>query len=107
MVFSKNWETAMSKLIAKTWLNDDLYKRFLNDPAAILREAGLMIEEFVEVKVVQNLTGGPVLQMAGAEGSSIYEIPLPSKPTGLSDEQISSWAEAAGNILPVGLQSCC
>jgi hypothetical protein len=106
MVLSKNWETAMSKLIAKTWLNDDLYKRFLNDPAAILREAGLMIEEFVDVKVIQNLTGGPVLQMAGAEGgNTIYEIPLPVKPAELKDEQISTWVEGTGNMLPAGLQS--
>jgi hypothetical protein len=106
MVLSKNWETAMSKLIAKTWLNDDLYKRFLSEPAAILREAGLMIEEFVEVKVIQNLTGGPVLQVAGIEGSSIYEIPLPSKPNGLTDEQISTWVEGTGDMLPAGLQCC-
>lgn len=104
MAFSKNWETTISKLIAKTWLNDDFRTRFFNEPAAILREAGLMLEEFVEVKVIQNLTGGSVLQLAGAEGSAIYQVELPSKPTGLTDEQINTWVEGLGNMLPAGLQ---
>jgi hypothetical protein len=104
MAFTKNWETTISKLIAKTWLNDEFRTRFFNEPAVILREAGLMLEEFVEVKVIQNLTGSSVLQLAGAEGSSIYEVALPSKPTGLTDEQINTWVESIGNMLPAGLE---
>lgn len=95
MALSKTWEVALSKLIAKAWLNDDIYTRLFSDPVGVLREAGLMLEDFVEVKVIQNLTSSPVLRMAGAEGGTItYEIPLPAKPTDLSDEQISNWFKA-------------
>lgn len=107
MAFPKNWETVVSKLIAKAWLNDDFHKRFFSDPAVVLREAGLMLEEFVEVKVIQNLTGGSVLRMAGAEGGTVvYEIPLPSKPADLSDEHISSWVKGKADLLHA-IPECC
>ncbi len=49
-----------------------------------------MLEEFVDAKVVQNLASGSVLQLAGT-GDAIYEISLPSKPSGLTEEQVSTW----------------
>ncbi len=93
MTFTQNqktWETTVSKLIARAWLDEDFHKRFVSDPAKILREAGLVLEDFVKVIVTQGSTAFPVLKLAEG-GSAICEISLPSKPADLTDEQISAW----------------
>ncbi len=62
MSLTKSWELSVSKLIAKTWLSNDFHQRFINNPLAILQEAGLMLEEFVDAKVMQNLASGKDFQ---------------------------------------------
>jgi len=82
----KALERIVSKLIARSWIDNSFQKRFFSAPSATLREAGLKLEEFVEVEVIEKLSQ-PVLRLAGAEGGTVsYEIPLPAKPAELSDE---------------------
>ncbi len=83
-------EKALSKIVAKAWIDDEFHKRFVSDPAEILREAGLMLEDFVKVIVTQGSTPFPVLKVAEG-GAAICEISLPSKPAQLTDEQINVW----------------
>ena len=90
----KTWETTVSKLIARAWLDEDFHKRFVSDPAKILREAGLVLEDFVKVIVTQGSTAFPVLKLAEG-GSAICEISLPSKPADLTDEQMNAWGVGA------------
>ncbi len=98
-------EKALSKIVAKAWIDDDFHKRFVGDPAGILREAGLMLEDFVKVIVTQGSTALPVLKVAG-EGTAICEISLPPKPADLTDEQMNSWG--AGMVDLGGPRpSCC
>ncbi|NEP48794.1 MAG: hypothetical protein F6K65_08140 [Moorea sp. SIO3C2] len=97
MKLSENWktlETTVSQLVAKAWLDDEFRKRFVSAPREILREAGLVIEDFVNVVVNQGSTGAPALKTADG-GAMIYEINMPAKPTDLTDAQIGSWVEEA------------
>lgn len=104
MALTQNWQADVSKLIAKTWLDDEFLQNFVTDPAGTLRESGLMPEEFEEVKVFQKLTGGTILQVV--EEGITYQIALPAKPTDLSDETIRSWAEEAADLLHA-IPKCC
>jgi len=44
----KLWETEVSKLVARAWLDSDFCDSFVADPAGTLQEAGLVLEDFVE-----------------------------------------------------------
>ena len=107
MAFPQDWrsrETQIARLIGQAWLDEALYQRLLNEPAATLRENGLILEDFVEVRIDQDPDAVPVLQ--GTKGETvIYVLPLPPKPDNLTDEQISSWLEGRtegfpGTIIP-------
>jgi len=101
----KSWETQIARLIGQAWLDEALYNRLLNDPAATLRENGLILEDFVEVQVNQAPNAVSVLR--GTEGETvIYEMPLPPKPDDLTEEQISFGLEQGGEIPPDMLPKC-
>jgi hypothetical protein len=94
----KNLETSVSKIVAKAWIDDKFRDRLISEPKEVLREAGIVLGDFVRVIVNQGATGTPTLQ--GAEGGTIYEINLPPKPVDLIDEQISSWSAGITNLVP-------
>ena len=101
----KSWETQIARLIGQAWLDEALYNRLLNEPAATLRDNGLILEDFVEVHVNQAPDAVPVLR--GTEGETvIYEMPLPPKPDDMTNDQISEWLERGGEIEPGGLRKC-
>ena len=103
MAFPQDWksaETEISRLIARSWLEPELYNSLLSQPTATLREAGL-IEDFVEVEVNQSPDAVPILR--GTQGETvIYEMPLPLKPDDMTNEQISDWLKKGGEIEPGG-----
>lgn len=89
---SQNWQINLAKVVAQTWADEDFRQRFLAEPATVLREAGIALEESVKVIVNQGADTPAVL--AGAEaGTTVYEISLPSKPDDLEAEQIFAWFE--------------
>jgi hypothetical protein len=97
----RSWETQIARLIGQAWLDEALYRRLLNEPAATLRDNGLILEDFVEVRINQAPDAVPVLQ--GTQGETvIYVLPLPPKPDDLTDEQISSWLEGRAEGFPGG-----
>ena len=101
----KIWETTVAKLIAKAWIDQDFYQRFISNPAEILQEAGLILEDVAKVIVNHNSTAALVL--SGAKGGTLtYQINLPPKPTDLNDEQISTWAAGMLNENNSGLCGC-
>ncbi|MEG4852419.1 hypothetical protein QUB10_16215 [Microcoleus sp. B5-D4] len=108
MAFPQDWRSAeaeISRFIAQSWLNPELYNNLLTRPTATLREAGL-IEDFVEVRINQSPDAVPVL--LGTQGETvIYVLPLPPKPDDLTEEQISSWLDGRAEILPGRLRVCC
>ncbi len=96
----KLWETEVSKLVARAWLDSDFCDSFVADPAGTLQEAGLVLEDFVdEVQINQNPDAVPTLK-AGEGGTVVFEIPLPPKPSTLTDEEISAWAEGRVDVAP-------
>ena len=97
----RSWETQIARLIGQAWLDEALYRRLLTDPAATLRENGLILEDFVEVRINQAPDAVPVLQ--GTQGETvIYVLPLPPRPNDLTDAQISSWLEGRAEGFPGG-----
>ena len=104
----RSWETQVARLIGRAWLDEALYRRLVNEPAATLRDNGLILEDFVELRINQDPDAVPVLQ--GTQGETvIYVLPLPPKPDNLTDEQISSWLEGRTDGFPGGniRASCC
>ena len=88
----KLWETVLSKIVAKTWIDEKFRKRFINEPTAILREAGMILSDTAKVIVNQEKANTSVLTTAEG-GMTVYQVNLPSKPESLTDEQISAWAK--------------
>ena len=94
---SNKIQASVSKLIAKAWFDKDFYNRFVNETAAVLREAGLAIEAIVN----PNTNGEAGLKLAG---NGIFQIDLPAAP-GLGDEHLYG-ASPMKSIAPAGSASC-
>jgi hypothetical protein len=101
MQLTQNWqelEATLSKIIAKTWIDEQFRQQFISKPADILREAGVVIDDFVKVIVKQNANNVPVLQ--AGNGGTVYEINLPSKPENLEEEELSVLMQEMVNKAP-------
>jgi hypothetical protein len=95
----RSWEIQIARLIGQAWLDEALYRRLVNEPAATLRDNGLILEDFVEVRINQDPDAVPVLQ--GTRGETvIYVLPLPPKPDDLTDEQINDFIEGRTEGFP-------
>lgn len=95
----RSWETQIARLIGRAWLDEALYTRLVNEPAATLRDNGLILEDFVEVRLNQAPDAVPVLQ--GTQGETvIYVLPLPARPDDLTDEQINDFIEGRTEGFP-------
>ncbi|MDJ0690897.1 MAG: hypothetical protein QNJ41_20605 [Xenococcaceae cyanobacterium MO_188.B32] len=92
MKLSKNWESTLSRIVAKTWIDEDFCKRFISEPTVVLREAGMALNDTARVIVNQGQANTSVLTTADG-GITVYQINLPSKPENLTDEQMSAWAK--------------
>jgi hypothetical protein len=102
----RSWETQIARLIGQAWLDEALYTRLVNEPAATLRDNGLVLEDFVEVRIDQDRDALPVLQ--GTQGETvIYVLPLPPRPDDLTDEQINDFIEGRTEGLPPLLGCAC
>jgi hypothetical protein len=86
-------QKALSKIVAKTWLDEGFYSQFLSNTNVVLEENGLTLPSGVEFRVNENTLVGIQKSTADSQDSNVvYEIPLPTKPTGLTDQPIQSWA---------------
>ena len=89
MEFPVKLQRQLAKLIARTWIDDDFRSRLFSEPAAVLQETGLRLQDFATVTANQD---SGVLAFAGVEGGAIsYELEIPPKPTSFEDELICSW----------------
>lgn len=83
----------LSKIVAKTWLDEEFNSQFLANTNTVLEENGLTLPNDVEFRVNENaLVGIPKSAAEGQDSNVVYEIPLPTKPTGLTDQPIQSWS---------------
>jgi hypothetical protein len=96
-------QRALSRLVAKAWLDEGFKERLLSNPAAVLEENGLTLPSGVEVRVNENTSLESIKNIdANLNSNQVYEIPLPPKPAGLKDSQIQSWANGNDSELAVG-----
>jgi len=102
---SAEFHKVLSKIVAKTWLDEDFNSQFLSNTNVILEENGLTLPSDVEFRVNENTLVGIQKSTADSQDSNVvYEIPLPSKPTGLTDQPIQSWA--SGNDSDSAVADC-
>ena len=94
LVDSQDVQKTLSKLVAQAWLDEEFKKRLISDTVTVLEENGLTLPSGVQVRVNEN-TALWDLTSAGVTTNSngVYEIPLPAKPTRLTDQQLQSWAK--------------
>ncbi|MEQ8959313.1 MAG: hypothetical protein RLP02_15565 [Coleofasciculus sp. C2-GNP5-27] len=82
----------LSKIVAQTWVDEEFKSQFLSNTNPVLEENGLTIPSGVDFQVSNNtLVGMMTSKVPGQESNVVCEIPLPSKPTGLTDQPIQSW----------------
>lgn len=95
-VFSKDsqeFQKVLSKIVAKTWLDEDFNSQFLANTNVVLEENGLPLPSNVEFQVKGNtLVGSSKSASDSSTGKVVYEITLPTKPTDLTDQVLQSWA---------------
>jgi hypothetical protein len=95
-------QKVLSKIIAKTWLDEEFKSQFLSNTTEVLEENGLTLPSGVEFRVNDNTLVGTVIgKVPGQEGNVVYEIPLPHKPEGLADQPIQSWTNGNSSDNPV------
>ncbi|NEP00037.1 MAG: hypothetical protein F6K58_15420, partial [Symploca sp. SIO2E9] len=78
-------QKALSKIVAKTWLDEDFNSQFLSNTTAVLEENGLSLPSGVEYTVQQNTLLGIKLN-----NEVVCEIPLPVQPASLTDIRLQS-----------------
>jgi len=81
-----------AKIVAKAWSDEDFHKRLVNDPEKTLRDEGWKIDSRIKVKIAEN------------SDTHTLTLGLPSKPQGLSDEQLRDRAE--GSACCTGAPCC-
>jgi hypothetical protein len=81
---NQNWQKKWGELVAKSWDDEKLHARLLNDTAAVMKEHGIEIPAGMTVKVVQN-------------AGNVIHLPLPPKPSSdeISEEQLAAVAGGA------------
>ena len=85
-------EKALSQIIAKTWLDEEFNAKFLSNTNTVLAENGLTVPSDVEFSIRENTLVGIRKNIAdSAEGEIVYETPLPTKPSEITDQPIHSW----------------
>lgn len=98
----KDFQKAVSRLVARAWLDDEFRQRFISDPAAVLAENGLTLPSDVQVRVNQETSVDSITTLsANTDSDVLYEIPLPPKPPELADMQHRSWSDGIDTQVPV------
>ena len=92
-ILPQNWKTTLSKVIAKTWIDENFRQRFVKEPLATLKDFGLVLEDSMKVTVNHSYTASGTMSICCEEGT-VYQVELPGKPSGLGEEQINFWTNA-------------
>jgi len=96
------FQKVLSKIVAKAWLDEEFNSQFHSNTNTVLEENGLTLPSGVDFRVNDNtLVGTLTSKVASQEGSVVYEIPLPHKPEGLTDQPIQSWTNGDKSDYPV------
>jgi hypothetical protein len=75
------------QIVARAWVDDDFKARFLGDPTAVMREAGMSVPAGTEVRALENT-------------DHVLHVVVPPRPDGeVSEEELTA---AAGGGSTVG-----
>ena len=97
-------QKVLSKIVAKTWLDEEFNSQFISNTNTVLEENGLTLPNDVEFRVNENALVGIQKSVDQSQDSNVvYEIPLPTKPTGLTDQSIQSWSNGNNSNSSVSL----
>ena len=99
----QNWEMNWAKLIAQTWTDEKFRASFLAEPVAILKKAGMMLQDGVKVIVKEGGSSCSSKVLAQTDNGNLWEISLPSKPKDLDAEQLYGWFD--GSSISAGSNS--
>ncbi len=89
---SSQSQKILSKIVAKTWLDEEFHSQFISNTKSVLEDNGLTLPSDVEFTVRENRLVGTVANVESThESGVVYEIFLPTKPTGLADQPLQSW----------------
>lgn len=92
----------LSKIVAKTWVDEKFRSQFISNTNDVLEENGLTIPSDVKFQVINNtLVGTLISNIPDQEGDVVCEISLPSKPIELMDQPIQSWHNGSNSNYPV------
>lgn len=104
----KAQQRIVSRLIAKAWIDETFKQRFIDQPAAVLQEAGVTLPDDVQVSVNPKALLTSITNLDAHPGSDLLlEIPLPPKPAALNDDDLHAWANE--DVEPPGpcIAPCC
>ena len=100
-------QKSLSKIVAKTWLDEEFKSQLLSNTNTVLEENGLVLPSGVEFQVRENTIVGTLDNAADSQQEQIvYEFPMPAKPAGLSDQQIQSWVSGNNPDSTVAIGIC-
>lgn len=102
---SQESQKVLSKLVAKAWLDEKFKKRLISDTVKVLEENGLTLPSGAQVRVNENTSSTLASTDVNLNTDGVYEIPLPPKPSELTDELIGSSADKNNTQLLPALKS--
>lgn len=109
---SQEFQKVLSKIVAKTWLDEDFNSQFITNTNVVLKENGLSLPSDVEFQIKGNtLVGSSKSSSDSSTGKVVYEISLPTKPTDLTEQVLQSWAsvdnsKVGGDCLDFCVDNC-
>ena len=84
-------DKAVSKFVAKAWNDSAFRQRFVKDPHAVLREAGILLGSLIVVVVITGHDADTAqLKRKIPAGSTVYEVLLSPRPEDLQDETFNA-----------------
>jgi hypothetical protein len=95
-------QKTLYKIVAKTWLDEQFKSQFLSNTNAVLEQNGLTLPSGVKFRVSDNtLVGTLTNEVPDRKSNVVYQIPLPNKPEGLTDQPLQSWTNGNNSDSPV------
>lgn len=81
----EDWARKVQQVITRAWTDEGFKQMLIEEPAAVLRQAGLEFPEGLEIRVVEN-------------SDRVFHLVLPSPPPdcGLTDEELRQVAGGEG-----------
>ena len=101
--YRDEWESVISRLIARAWIDGEFKQQLLADPTPILHAEGLMFPERYEVEFFEDPGASPGdWHSVGRGMKAIHRFPIPQPPEEMlaADDQLGLDASALACCCP-------